>query len=138
MHNTTHTLLIPTSVGDLLDKLTILEIKEQRITDAVKLQNVHKEQSALLAIVEQSLKLDSIVRETMEALRQVNLRLWEVEDALRECEARQQFDERFVSLARSVYINNDERATLKKKINELTGSQLIEEKSYARYRPEAS
>lgn len=120
----------PVSVGELLDKITILEIKSERIADPKKLENVNRERAALEAVVQASLRLDARVRGLVGELRAVNMALWDVEDALREHEARQDFGSTFVELARSVYKSNDRRAALKNTINSLTGSSLCEEKSY--------
>lgn len=124
---------VPTSPGELLDKITILRIKRQRIRDADKLRHVETELAELEQVAADclpiSLKLDRLVHE----LQALNLALWEIEDALRECERRQKFDEEFVELARSVYRHNDRRADIKKRINLLLGSRLVEEKSYRPY-----
>lgn len=120
----------PVSVGELLDKITILEIKLQRITDKEKISNVEKEHAALKAIEKNAIHLNDETLRLVEELRAVNSCLWDVEDAIREHETRQDFGESFIKLARSVYKNNDQRAALKKTINALTGSGLIEEKSY--------
>ena len=119
------------SIGELLDKITILEIKAQQITDRKRHYNVAKELSALKAVVDSSVKLDQRIVELMNGLRDVNKALWNIEDAIRECEKCQDFGHLFIDLARSVYKKNDQRASLKRQINELTGSELVEEKSYA-------
>lgn len=125
--------LVPTSVGELLDKITILQIKSERISDEAKLENVRRELRALSATWE-SLSLGSdTVTEVVAQLKGVNEKLWEIEDDIRDQERRRAFDERFVELARSVYYTNDERAALKRRLNELTGSTLVEEKSYQDY-----
>jgi hypothetical protein len=127
--------LIPVSSGELLDKITILEIKSERIGDPAKLANVRHE-LALLSDIWQGLGHGGAeLVEAHRALRRVNGRLWEIEDEIRECEAERSFGERFVELARAVYITNDERAALKRRVNSLTGSELVEEKSYRDYRP---
>lgn len=126
-------LLAPVSLGELLDKLTILEIKLERITDPDKLANIAKERDALADVcsrdVEPSQDLDHLVEE----LQTVNETLWDVEDALRDLERAQDFGEAFVTLARAVYHTNDRRAALKREINTRFGSGLVEEKSYASY-----
>ncbi|MGZ5025674.1 MAG: DUF6165 family protein [Methylobacter sp.] len=124
---------VPVSIGELFDKITILEIKASRLTDPRKLANVKKELSAIGALAKQSVELNADGLQCLDQLREVNSRLWDIEDAIRECESRQDFGERFIELARSVYRNNDRRALLKRKLNELTGSELIEEKSYTDY-----
>ncbi len=120
---------VAVSPGELLDKLTILRIKAERIVDAAKLANVERE----LALLEQTWRReagDADLREEELALARVNGALWEIEDALREQEAAQRFDAEFVALARSVYQHNDERAALKRRVNVKLGSALVEEKSY--------
>ena len=118
------------SVGELLDKITILELKSARFTDARKLANVRYELSELMGIAAR-LTSDAAVRAAFDGLRRVNTRLWDVENEIRMCESRGDFGERFVQLARAVYRYNDERAALKRRLNELTGSEVVEEKSYA-------
>tara|TARA_B100000427_G_scaffold286680_1_gene260821 strand:- start:1479 stop:1880 length:402 start_codon:yes stop_codon:yes gene_type:complete len=124
---------IPISPGELLDKLTILEIKLERIKDKEKLTNISYEYDSLKTIVQhdisQSSKLDALYQE----LKLINGKLWEIEDDIRDCERVQDFSDTFVQLARSVYITNDKRASLKKDINMYLGSQLVEEKSYQAY-----
>ena len=127
-------ILVPISPGELLDRITILRIKQVRILDATKLANVKLE----LALLEQTwrdcggaardLALDE------RALQNVNERLWDIEDRIRDKEAKQSFDRDFIELARAVYLANDERAAIKKRINLQLGSRLIEEKSYKQYR----
>ena len=110
------TITIEVGAGELLDKITILKIKNQRITDPAKLENVRNELAVLQRTWQEAL-LDSVeVAELEKALEAVNLQLWDIEDEIRECEARGDFGERFVELARSVYITNDERARLKKAV----------------------
>ncbi len=122
-------ILAPISAGELIDKITILEIKAERISDPGKLANVRHELAALDALrVRHRLEgLDVLTAD----LRTVNETLWEVEDELRLLEVAQRFDDRFVALARAVYQTNDRRAALKKEINLLVGSTIVEEKSYA-------
>jgi Family of unknown function (DUF6165) len=127
-------ILVPVSPGELLDKITILRIKTARIQDAAKLANVKLE----LALLEQTWR-DSgaaVANVALEerALQNVNERLWDIEDRIRDKEARQTFDRDFIELARAVYQCNDERAAIKKRINLQLGSRLIEEKSYRPYR----
>ena len=128
-------LLIPASVGELIDKITILEIKQQRIADPVKQHNVARELEALLQVVQQQ-ELgypSSALAELGAALSAVNQQLWQIEDDIRDCERQADFGPRFIELARSVYQRNDERAAIKRRINEQCGSDLVEEKSYAAY-----
>jgi hypothetical protein len=126
-------LTIPASAGEVIDKLTILEIKLERIADAVKRANVEREAEALSAAWRAAVPDEAPVAELVAGLREVNGRLWEVEDELREHERRGEFGEAFVALARAVYRTNDRRAALKRGINERLGSTLVEEKSYAAY-----
>jgi hypothetical protein len=127
-------ILVPVSPGELLDKITILRIKSQRMADPGKLANVHLELSALeetwTASVYASIDVDGELR----ALQAVNGRLWTIEDAIRDKERAQAFDAEFIGLARSVYIENDERAAIKRRINLKLGSSLVEEKSYSNYK----
>lgn len=128
-------LLIPASVGELIDKITILEIKLNRIADPAKQQNISRELKALMAVVEQH-QLgypQGVLAALGQQLSAVNQLLWQIEDDIRECERQADFGERFVELARAVYHRNDERAAIKRQINDLCGSELVEEKSYAAY-----
>ena len=124
---------IELSPGELIDKITILEIKLERMDDAEKLKNVKSEWEMLTAArdgdVKPSLKLERLTAE----LKEVNQRLWDIEDDIRECEREKDFGDKFIELARGVYLNNDRRSRVKRRINELLGSSLIEEKSYAAY-----
>ena len=124
---------VPISVGELLDKLTILQIKKERIDDPAKLANVQRELAALERVWEDSRFASLSFDEEVERLRRVNEALWEIEDDIRRKEARQEFDADFISLARSVYRTNDERAATIRTINERSGSDLVGEKSYAEY-----
>jgi len=126
-------ILVPISPGELLDKITILRIKVARIQDAAKLANVRLELS-LLETTWAEMGAPQGVAAEEHALQAVNERLWDIEDRIRDKEAHQTFDRDFVELARSVYVCNDERAALKKRINVQLGSRLIEEKSYKQYR----
>ncbi len=126
--------LVPVSPGELLDKITILRIKVARIQDAAKLANVKLELSLLEKIWADSGAAAHDVALDERALENVNERLWDIEDRIRDKEARQTFDRDFIELARAVYICNDERAAIKKHINLQLGSRLVEEKSYKQYR----
>jgi len=125
---------VPVSYGELIDKITILEIKSERITSAAKLANVRVE----LEILDATWRADSAARTDIAAeraaLRRVNEALWDIEDRIRLKEKAKAFDAEFIELARSVYIRNDERAEIKRTINEKLGSTLVEEKSYEDYR----
>jgi hypothetical protein len=124
---------IEVSLGELIDKLTILEIKLDRICDAHKRRNVETEHAALRAAYEAHMPGSATLGTLVDTLREVNLRLWTIEDDIRDCERRQEFGPAFVALARSVYLNNDRRSELKCEINALLGSKLREEKSYTPY-----
>jgi hypothetical protein len=127
-------ILVPLSPGELLDKITILRIKLARILEAAKLTNVKLELSLLEATWKDSGAGGHDVGPDERALLAVNERLWDIEDRIRDKEAKQTFDREFIELARAVYIANDERAAIKKRINVQLGSRLIEEKSYKQYR----
>ena len=124
-------ILVPTAPGELIDKLTILRLKSERIADAAKVANVRIEMAALTETadrhVTKSAELDALWKD----LYRINADLWVIEDDIRACEAAKDFGEEFIRLARAVYITNDRRADVKKKINLMLGSALIEEKSYA-------
>ncbi|MBB5675977.1 DUF6165 family protein [Xanthomonas arboricola] len=127
-------ILVPVSFGELLDKIAILQIKSERMSDPVKLANVRSELSALeTSWMAHPAAGHDIVR-LRAALKAVNERLWVIEDDIRLKEQAQAFDDSFVQLARSVYIENDERARIKKEINLALGSSYVEEKSYQDYR----
>lgn len=122
--------MIEIGAGELIDKITILKIKLERMTDPVKLRNVAHELEVLSAARHSSLVPMGALDPLEAALRAVNESLWVIEDDIRACEAQRDFGPRFIELARSVYLQNDKRAELKKKINMLCGSQIVEEKSY--------
>ena len=126
-------ILAPVSWGELLDKITILDIKAERIADADKLANVRREREALVAVAAQTDTARPEVATLIDDLRAVNTTLWEVEDKIRDCERAKDFGPRFVELARQVYHTNDRRAALKRDLNRLLGSELVEEKSYQAY-----
>lgn len=123
----------PMSVGELLDKITILEIKSDKIKDTKKLKNINHE----LKLLTNTWLETGLSNEKTEALKNdlktVNLRLWAIEDEIRIKEKNREFDDEFIKLARSVYYENDDRAKVKKALNLLTGSELVEEKSYESY-----
>ena len=124
---------IPCSAGELLDKISILEIKAEHITDEKKLENVQTELTLLTQIREQFIEQSPEVDELYYELKSINETLWDIEDDIRLCEKSRDFSGRFVELARSVYHTNDKRADLKKQLNTLLNSTLIEEKSYQPY-----
>ncbi|MEH0194796.1 DUF6165 family protein [Caulobacter sp. CCNWLY153] len=126
-------ILAPISAGELVDKITILRVKAERIGDAVKEANVRKELALLEGIAADALtpsaELDALTAE----LTAINAALWDIEDGKRACERNQTFGPEFVELARRVYKDNDKRAAVKRQINELAGSDIVEEKSYKPY-----
>lgn len=124
----------PVSFGELIDKITILEIKSQRIDDAGKLANVRNELELLNATWGNAPASHTDISAERARLLAVNERLWDIEDEIRVKESAQEFDAAFIKLARSVYFENDERAAIKREINLKLGSQLVEEKSYKDYR----
>jgi len=126
-------LMIPVSPGELLDKLTILEIKLDRIDDEAKRANVAREHDMLSEVWRSSGLGDQSVEDMRQDLRAVNEALWVIEDDIRDEERDRRFEERFIELARSVYRRNDERAAIKRRINDHLGSPIIEEKSYRDY-----
>ena len=126
-------LLAPVSYGELLDKIAILQIKSERMTDPVKLANVRNELSALESTWMAHPAAGGDVAELRARLKAVNERLWVIEDDIRIKEKARAFDEEFINLARSVYVENDERARIKKDINLALGSTYVEEKSYQDY-----
>ena len=126
-------LLVPISPGELIDKITILEIKSQRMSDATKLANVRTELALLMNTWQASRWSAADIEAEWSGLRGVNEKLWVIEDQIRDKERDGQFDGRFIELARAVYVTNDERAAIKRRINTKLGSVLVEEKSYASY-----
>jgi len=124
---------VPISPGELLDKITILRIKSARMQDAAKLVNVRRELELLEQTWRSVLPAGLDLRTEEKALEDVNGKLWDVEDLLRDQEAEKRFDAKFIELARAVYFTNDERAAIKKRINVKLGSALVEEKSYRPY-----
>jgi hypothetical protein len=125
---------VPISPGELLDKITILRIKSARIEDAGKLANVRHELALLEATWAGNVPQGGAIAADEQALEAVNAKLWDIEDQIRDEERAQRFGERFIELARAVYICNDERAAIKKRVNVALGSALVEEKSYRPYR----
>jgi uncharacterized protein YukE len=131
-------LKIEVSAGEFLDKLTILEIKSQRIQDPAKVKNVRKELQLLHDAWASSQLSHKDISSQLRALKEVNETLWDIEDQIRRKEAEQLFDDQFVQLARSVYQYNDRRADIKRELNRILGSGLVEEKSYPDYKPPAT
>ena len=126
-------LFIEASVGEVLDKFTILRIKQERIADPAKGANVARELESLETSLRSMMPLSEDVSAVLEELQEINGELWDIEDRIRDCERRQDFGETFVQLARQVYMTNDKRAALKRRLNESSGSALVEEKSYSEY-----
>ena len=124
---------IPVSSGELIDKISILKIKRKKIINKSKLRNINKELSLLNKIYKNNFQKNKKILLYEKKLIKINKKLWDVEDNIRLLESKKKFNQKFIDLARAVYINNDQRSEIKKKINELTGSPLIEEKSYKSY-----
>jgi transcriptional regulator of nitric oxide reductase len=127
-------ILIPISPGELLDKITILQIKSERITDPAKVANVTSELNRLETVWSEAVGDDDAIRALGLELKAINEALWEIEDDIRDEERNRRFGERFIELARAVYVTNDERANAKKKVNLHLKSSIVEEKSYQDYR----
>ncbi len=121
------------SVGEFLDKITILEIKSERIEDLAKLENIHKELNTLRKTWTASPFSQQDITAEIAELKAINEALWKIEDDIRDKESDAAFDDQFIQLSRSVYVTNDQRAAVKRKINVKSGSELVEEKSYADY-----
>ena len=124
---------VPISPGELIDKITILEIKSAHISDAAKLANVRHELTLLQETWRESPHSAVDIEAEWVALRGINQKLWDIEDDIRDKERARAFDQEFIELARAVYVTNDERAAVKRRINTKLGSKIVEEKSYAKY-----
>ena len=124
---------VPISWGELLDKITILQIKLENLTSKNALENIEQELKKLQSIFNQYCPKTMETTQFEGELRQINQQLWDIEDKIRDKERNNSFDDEFIQLARSVYITNDERSRIKRKINDMFGSELVEEKSYAEY-----
>ena len=122
----------PISLGELVDKISILMIKKKNISDSIKLQHVNKELEFLQKTLKKYISEEEI-NEFLLKLVNINSKLWDIEDDIRECERKKLFDQTFIDLARSVYFTNDERAKIKNDINKSFGSELVEVKSYEEY-----
>ena len=127
-------ILIPISPGELLDKITILQIKSERIDDPVKVANVRTELDMLNKVWQESVEADAEIEALTAELKSINEALWDIEDDIRDEERNKRFGERFIELARAVYVTNDERANAKKKVNLHLNSTIVEEKSYQDYK----
>ena len=122
-------ILAPISLGELIDKITILELKQELINDPAKQKNINNELTELNAILN-TLLVQPFPQSQREALKAVNRELWDIENFKRGCEQAEYFDHKFIRAARDVYLKNDLRAKIKREINDLTGSAIVEEKSY--------
>ena len=123
----------PISLGELLDRISILKIKDKNISDSEKRKLVKNELDLLKETLNKNIKNEEEILNYIEDLLKVNSKLWKIEDDLRECERNKKFDEKFIELARSVYFTNDERANIKREINISSNSKFIEVKSYKNY-----
>ncbi len=132
-HNWPEMPLLPVSWGEVFDKMTILQIKAEKFAGSEKLANVERERGEIGEVVGDLHRFPAELQPLIDALKKMNERLWDVEDGKRECERRHCFDDHFVQLAREVYFGNDQRAAIKRQINALLGSALVEEKSYNAY-----
>jgi hypothetical protein len=121
------------SAGELFDKISILEIKKNKIKDKSKVKIVLKELSSLQETISENIKKSKSLTKLYKKLKSVNLKLWKIEDDIRDCERKSNFNEKFIKLARAVYFINDERSRVKNKINSLTKSNISEVKSYRKY-----
>ena len=124
---------VPVSPGEVLDKITILEIKSERINDPAKVANVRVELALLQKTWAQTVTVDSVIQDLHGQLKLINETLWEIEDDIRDKERLKEFDGQFIKLARQVYFTNDRRSQVKKELNLHLGSQIVEEKSYQDY-----
>ena len=124
---------VPISWGELFDKITILQIKLENLTSKDALENVEREIKQLRSILIKYFPENTKAKQLEEELKQINQKLWDIEDKIRDKERNRSFDDEFIQLARSVYIINDERSRIKRKINDFFGSEFVEEKSYAKY-----
>ncbi|HCI46167.1 MAG TPA: hypothetical protein DFI00_02620 [Rhodospirillaceae bacterium] len=127
------TLHVPVAIGEVVDKITILEIKEERIADPAKLKNIKLELSMLREVLAKEIGENADMAKLHAKLKGINEDLWQIEDDIRDKERAKSFDEEFIRLARAVYVTNDQRMLAKREINDLFGSTLVEEKSYAAY-----
>ena len=126
-------ILVEVSVGELLDKISILEIKQEKIKDPEKLKFINEEHSILKDQLNNNVKSDQKLNELFESLKQINAKLWVIEDDKRQCEKEKDFTESFIKLSRDVHFLNDDRAKIKLKINNHTGSKIKEIKEYTSY-----
>ena len=133
MANKSKKILTEISAGELLDKISILEIKLEKIKDKNSQEEIKKEYKILKEIQNSSIKLEDKIKELFDSIKEVNHKLWNVEDKLRICEKNKDFGKNFIELAREVYFNNDKRSKIKSEINKILGSNIKEVKEYAKY-----
>ena len=133
MTNKSKKILSEISAGELLDKISILEIKLEKIEDKNNLEEVKKEYKILQKIQNSSIKFDDKIKKLFDSIKKVNIKLWNVEDKLRVCEKNKDFGKNFIELAREVYFNNDKRSKIKSEINKILGSNIREVKQYVNY-----
>ena len=133
MKNKSKKILSEISAGELLDKISILEIKLQKIQDKNNLDQIKKEYNILIKIQNSSIEFTDKIKNLFKEIKEVNINLWEIEDKIRICEKNKDFGKNFIELARQVYFNNDKRAKIKLEINEILGSNIKEVKQYASY-----
>ena len=126
-------IIVEVSVGELLDKISILEIKQGKIKDPNKLEFINSEHSILKNQLEKNVQSSSKLQELFESLKEINAKLWVIEDDKRQCEKDKNFGEKFINLSREVHFLNDDRASIKFEINNLTGSKIKEIKEYTKY-----
>ena len=126
-------ILVEVSVGELLDKISILEIKQEKIKDPEKLKFISDEHSVLKDQLDQNVKSNNNIESLFQSLKEINAKLWVIEDDKRQCEKEKDFTEKFIKLSRDVHFLNDDRAKIKLKINNLTGSKIKEIKEYTSY-----
>ena len=126
-------IIVEVSVGELLDKISILEIKKEKIKDSNKLEFINKEHLILKNQLDKSVKKDEKLEKLFQSLKEINAKLWVIEDEKRQCEKDKKFDEKFVKLSRDVHFFNDDRAKIKLEINSHTGSSIREIKEYTNY-----
>ena len=128
--NSANKIFAEISVGELLDKISILEIKQKNIKDEQKIKIISKELESLNCTLKKDVHINDEIKSLYEDLKKINIKLWNIEDGKRDCEKNGDFGEKFIQLARSVYIENDQRARIKNKINKISGSNISEVKSY--------
>ena len=133
MTNKSKKILSEISAGDLLDKISILEIKLEKIKDKASQEEINKEYKILKEVQNSNVEITEKLKTLLKEIKEVNLNLWNIEDKLRICEKNKDFGQTFIELARNVYINNDKRSKIKSKINEVTGSNIKEIKQYEDY-----